>query len=376
MTITIRTKLLKNGSQSLYLDIYHRGQRNYKFLNLYLIPEVSETAKLLNANALRKAYELKAKAVLGIGVPTKKHSETASVTLDEWLYTYAKNFDNRNAVSATTKQQTRLVSGIIREYLASIKKEQMCIADFRRDEMSGFLRFLREYVGQRGHRLSESTLSTYQQRTVAIFSSAVQEGIITVNPIKMVAGRERIHKPTLCKEYLTVDEVARVAAVSVSNQQVRQAFLFACLTGLRLSDLRALRWSDIKQINGHSVVMLEQHKTKRIVIVPVCKTAQTFLPAMTPGDEHVFHLPRKTWLRNALIRILRAAGIDKHITFHSSRHTFGTLATAACRDLKVVSSMLGHQSIRNTQIYADVMIDSKQNAISKLSKIMGKDSSL
>lgn len=369
MTITIRTKLLKDGSRSLYLDIYHRGRRTYKFLHLYLVPESSEVDKALNANALRKACELKAKAMLDITHAADIGHRPPSVTIDDWLKTYARKLDIESEVSGTTKQQTRLVSGVIREYLVSIKKSQMRIADFGRKEMIGYLRFLRGYVGPRGHPLSQSTLSTYQQRTVAIFSSAVQEGLIAVNPIKTVSERERIHKPFVCKEYLTVDEVMRVAAVKASNNQVRLAFLFACLTGLRVSDLRHLRWSDITQVNGHPVVILEQHKTKRLVVVPICKTAQTFLPDMVPGDEHVFHLPRKTWLRNALKRILRAAGIDKHITFHSSRHTFGTLATAACRDLKVVSSMLGHQSIRNTQIYADVMLDSKQKAISKLSEI-------
>lgn len=374
MTITIRTKLLKDGSQSLYLDIYHKGRRTYKFLDLYLVPEASENAKQRNINTLRKANEFKAKAMLGMDDSSEKPSKTTCVTLDDWLDIYAENLDSRTRVSATTKQQTRLVSGIIREYLVSINRQQIRLVDFGRNEMSGFLRFLSEYVGQRGHHLSESTLSTYQQRTVAIFSSAVHEGKIAVNPIKTVSDRERFHKPTLYKDYLTVDEIARIASVSVSNQQVRQAFLFACLTGLRLSDLRALRWSDIKQINGHSVVILEQHKTKRTVIVPICKTAQTFLPAMTSDNGHVFHLPRKTWLRNALLRILRAAGINKHITFHSSRHTFGTLAAAACRDIKIVSSMLGHQSVRTTQIYADVMLDNKQTAIRRLSQIVEKDS--
>ena len=55
MKVTLRTKPLSNGSKSIYLDIYENGKRKYEYLRLYLIPELDERAKRINANALKKA---------------------------------------------------------------------------------------------------------------------------------------------------------------------------------------------------------------------------------------------------------------------------------------------------------------------------------
>ena len=45
MSIEIRTRMLKNGSQSLYLDYYENGKREYEALHLYLVPEVNESER-------------------------------------------------------------------------------------------------------------------------------------------------------------------------------------------------------------------------------------------------------------------------------------------------------------------------------------------
>ena len=66
MSIEIRTRVLKNGSQSLYLDCYENGKREYESLHLYLVPEVNEEAKRENKNAMKKAVAIKAERLLGI----------------------------------------------------------------------------------------------------------------------------------------------------------------------------------------------------------------------------------------------------------------------------------------------------------------------
>ena len=58
----------------------------------------------------------------------------------------------------------------------------------------------------------------------------------------------------------------------------------------------------------------------------------------------------------------KRAGIDKTLRFHMSRHTFATLNLTAGSDLYTTQKLLGHSSIRSTQIYADVVMDTKINA--------------
>ena len=64
MSIEIRTRVLKNGSQSLYLDCYENGKREYESLHLYLVPEVNEDAKRENKNAMKKAVAIKADSLV------------------------------------------------------------------------------------------------------------------------------------------------------------------------------------------------------------------------------------------------------------------------------------------------------------------------
>ena len=90
-----------------------------------------------------------------------------------------------------------------------------------------------------------------------------------------------------------------------------------------------------------------------------------FLPP-EQTDGKVFHLPNKTWLRGALQRIMKAAGIDKPITFHSSRHTFATMMLTTGSDISIVSKLLGHRSVTTTQSYADVVMDSKIESVNRL----------
>lgn len=77
MSIEIRTRVLKNGSQSLYLDCYENGKREYESLHLYLVPEVNEDAKRENKNAMKKAVAIKAERLLGIRKEAKSPDETA-----------------------------------------------------------------------------------------------------------------------------------------------------------------------------------------------------------------------------------------------------------------------------------------------------------
>ena len=69
-------------------------------------------------------------------------------------------------------------------------------------------------------------------------------------------------------------------------------------------------------------------------------------------------------------RIAKSAKIEKHVTFHTSRHTFATLTLRACKDLYVVSRLLGHASINTTRVYAEVMDSSLDEAISKQDGIL------
>lgn len=371
MKVTLRTKDLGEGNSSLYLDIYDKGKRKYKYLRLYLVPETDSNARRMNENAMKKAQEIRANFVLENATLPKDEVKQNRIKLIEWVDEYKKRMQLNYAISSSTLVHIDLVRKLIVTFLDKQRKGNIRLADFDTKDMRNLLEYMNVYEGVRNHKLAANTKATYQQRITHIFNEAKREGLIEENPICAIPFTERFGKPVLERPYLTVAEIRRVAAIRHSNNEVRLAFLFACFTGLRVSDLRLLKWDDIMDGDNGKMIVLQQKKTRKQVAVPLCKTALLFLPPQQP-DGKVFHLPNKTWLRGALQRIMKAAGIDKPITFHSSRHTFATMVLTAGSDISVVSSLLGHRSVKTTQSYADVVIDSKVKAVDKMTGMFNK----
>lgn len=67
-----------------------------------------------------------------------------------------------------------------------------------------------------------------------------------------------------------------------------------------------------------------------------------------------------------LKKMAAAAGIEKNISFHTARHSMATLTLAAGSDLYTVGKLLGHTSINSTQVYADVVMETKMEAVNKI----------
>lgn len=367
MKVTIRTKKLSNDNQSIYLDIYDNGKRRYEYLGLYLVPEKDDHAKRINTNAMAKAQEMRSKYVLG----KYQHKETCtkSMTLMDWYDEYTRHMTEDRDVSKSVIDQIHLLRKVLEGFLKKQRMKRITLTDFGRKEVLAFLMYMRNWKAEKRKHLSQGTMVTYQQRLIAVFNAAVSEGYLECNPFNRIEKKERIGKYIADKQALTIDEVEKLTSVmpcKPEDAEVQRAFLFACLTGLRLSDIIDLKWTDIKEIDGRSIIIREQIKTGVLVNVPICETAKQYLPQKREVT-HVFHLPGRTGLRLGLLRLVAAAGIEKAVTFHTSRHTFASLTFAATSDIATTSRLLGHTSVINTEVYAEVPMDARLDAINKMS---------
>ena len=366
MKVTLRTKKLSNENHSIYLDIYDKGKRRYEYLGLYLVPEVDETTKRMNANAMAKAQEIRSEFVLGKHQPEKCSTQT--ITLMEWYDEYTRYTKEERNVSRAVFDHLRLLRQILEGFLVKRKQKHMKLAEFGRKEVLAFLLYMRDWKAERRGHLSQGTMVTYQQRLVAVFNAAYREGYIERNPFLLIEKKDRIGKVIANKLALTMEEIelfANVTPGKPEDAEVQRAFLFACLTGLRLSDIMDLKWTDIKDNDGRATIIKEQIKTGRPVMIPVCETAKQYFPARR-SDASVFHLPKRTALRKGLLRLIAHSGIKKSVTFHTSRHTFASLAYAATSDLATTSRLLGHSSVSTTTVYAEVPMDARMDAINKM----------
>lgn len=87
-------------------------------------------------------------------------------------------------------------------------------------------------------------------------------------------------------------------------------------------------------------------------------------------DDLIFDLPSHTMCLKALRHWTARAGIDKHITWHCARHSFAVNVLTRGADIKTVSSLLGHASLKHTEKYTRAVDSLKRAAIDSLPKLM------
>ena len=124
--------------------------------------------------------------------------------------------------------------------------------------------------------------------------------------------------------------------------------------------------------DGLQVYIQSMQKTKKSAVIPLGKQALEWMPERGTAslDDRVFtHIHLLCNANRALKRMTVKAGIDKSISFHCSRHTFATLILTAGSDIYTASEMLGHTNIQTTEIYADVVMEKKVDAVNMLNGI-------
>ena len=134
-----------------------------------------------------------------------------------------------------------------------------------------------------------------------------------------------------------------------------EMYLFACYCGLRLSDVVTLQWNQIDFEKG--LIIKKQVKTKHEVKAPIFERAKEILMRVLPckskigSDERVFGEALYPYINKKLKELATMVGIKKHLTFHSSRHTFATLLVMDGVSIYKIQKFLGHKSVNMTERY-------------------------
>ena len=144
------------------------------------------------------------------------------------------------------------------------------------------------------------------------------------------------------------------------------AFLFSCYTGLRYSDLKSLKETEIQ----NNKIRKEMHKTGDIVYIPLCPQAITLISLSGKYPQgQVLKVTENSYFNRHLRSGVQKLGFHKHIHCHLARHTFATTCLSLGIPLEVTSKLLGHKSVETTLIYAkyvDAVLDSEMKKFQKL----------
>lgn len=385
--VRIRFKQLANGNKSIYLDIYNDGIRSYDFLKLYLIPETDKESKVKNQNTLQVAKSIQAQKILDI---TNKKSginnEYSKISLLDWLRT----FQNLRAKTGQSMNRSEQIGSAIKHIENFNNGRNVMVKDVDTKYCRDFIYYLSTAKSRTSTKTPKPLSKSAAKSYFIILSSAIKEAfrqnIIQDNPFDRLSKEDK--KPIKSEDvnigYLSIEELKLMINCTYDRQNImlRKAFLFACFTGLRISDIRSLKWDEIKTSNGNSYIHKIMEKTKSYVDLPLSQSSLCWLPDKL--DDNVFptskkwshnklhdELPATQWCVNTeLSRWAHKAGLNRHITFHMSRHTFATSLLTAGADLYTTSKLLGHKNIGTTQIYADIINQKKVDTVNLLDDLI------
>lgn len=142
-------------------------------------------------------------------------------------------------------------------------------------------------------------------------------------------------------------------------RQTLDAFLFCCYAGLRYSDFVSLHAENVVEVEGRPWLVYRSVKTGTEVRLPLYLLfdgkALAVLRKYARRPDAFFRLRNNSNINKELHVIARLAGLQKHITFHTARHTNATLLIYRGVNITTVQKLLGHKNVRTTQVYANVM---------------------
>ena len=351
----------QGGKTSLYLDYYENGNRKNKTLKLYLHSspknkEERDENKLTMALAKKiEASEiLKCKAEEINMVDVKRQDGD----FKDFLELLAKDRLNSNGNYGNWKSMITHFNAFHKGSLKFSQVNMKFVEDFK------------NYLDKKARTkkslpLSANSKYSYFNKFKAALKEAVRYNHLSKNPSQFVKS---FPQEETTREFLSLDELKKALTVPCENELMKKAFIFGCLTGLRWSDIVALRKEDLhfSEELGYQI-RFRQKKTKGNQYHPISARSLDFLPEPLSDNYPYFKgLKYNNDNNDKLRKWLKKSGIDRYITFHCSRHTYATLQLNAETDIYTVSKLLGHKHLKTTEVYAKVIDNRKQLAANKI----------
>ncbi|MFA5330242.1 MAG: site-specific integrase [Prolixibacteraceae bacterium] len=207
----------------------------------------------------------------------------------------------------------------------------------------------------------QNTAWNYHKHLRRVLNLAISLDYIDKNPYsKFKVGLDETHR-----EILSMEELKRMEDKSIQIERlsvVRDIFIFACYTGLSFSDIAKLSRIHLQHgADGKEWIIIDRSKTNNRCRIPILPKAREILkryedyPKISNKDILLPVLTNQK-MNSYLKELGDICDINKNITMHIARHTFATSVTLSNGvPIETVSKILGHTSLKTTQIYAKVL---------------------
>ena len=272
----------------------------------------------------------------------------------------------KSAIDNSDKRQS--TKDNLHTTLTVLQDFRSCL-DFK-DITYTFLRDFEQHLRERGN--SINTIAKHMRQLRTLVNEAINQGYMHADAypfrkykIKQEKGRH---------EFLTPDELKKLEAVEIKDKHLRHVldtFLFCCYTGLRYSDFCQLTSENFIRINGKRWLYFKSIKTGVEIRLPLHLLFEGKALAILDRYSDIgsfASLPCNSEVNKQLRKIATLAKIDKHFTYHVSRHTCATLLVHDGVPITTVQKLLGHTSVKTTQIYSEVLSETIVNDLKNIQR--------
>lgn len=282
-------------------------------------------------------------ATLSLLKDAMKKNRPINITFPIFAKEYVQHSDRRES----TKENLFTTITVLQEFRPGL--------DFK-DITYTFLKDFEVYLREKGNGINTVAKHLRQLRTLV--NEAINQGYIHADAypfrkfkIKQEKGRH---------EFLTPDELKKLENLEVHDLKLRHvldAFLFCCYVGLRFSDFCQLTPSNFIRVNGKKWLHFKSIKTGIELRLPLHLLFEgRALSILDKYDITEFaNLGSNSEVNKSLSVIIGMTRIKKHITYHTARHTCATLLIHQGVPITTVQRLLGHTSIKTTEIYSEIL---------------------
>ena len=362
-----KKRLNKRGMALVQVEAYLNRKKMYFSTKIYLKPEQWDAKRKMvknhpNANVLnRMLYENIAaieQTELGlwqqgksISLDLLKNSIDKPLSNGRSFLTFFKEEIANSSLKESTRQNHLSTLELLQEF-----KKEVLFTDLTFEFVSSF----DNYLQSKGYHLN--TIAKHMKHLKRYINVAINKEYMDIQKyafrkykIKSIEGSHTHLAPEELHKFENLQLIGRYTRL----QKTKDAFLFCCYAGLRYSDFTNLTSANIVEFHQETWIIYKSVKTGMEVRLPLYSLFEgkgiQILQRYKDDLNSFFKLKDNSNINKELNILAGLAKIDKRVSFHTARHTNATLLLYNGANITTVQKLLGHKSVKTTQVYANIM---------------------
>lgn len=362
-----KKRLNKKGMALVQVEAYLNRKKMYFSTKIYLKPEQWDAKRKMvknhpNANVLnRMLYENIAaieQTELGlwqqgksISLDLLKNSIDKPLSNGRSFLTFFKEEIANSSLKESTRQNHLSTLELLQEF-----KKEVLFTDLTFEFVSSF----DNYLQSKGYHLN--TIAKHMKHLKRYINVAINKEYMDIQ--KYAFRKYKIKSIENSHTHLSPEELGKIESLELDGrfmklEKTKDAFLFCCYAGLRYSDFTNLSPENIVKMHQETWLIYKSVKTNTEVRLPLYLLFEgkgiEVLNKYQDNLADFFKLRDNSNVNKELLIIAKLSGLNKRISFHTARHTNATLLIYSGVNITTVQKLLGHKSVKTTQVYTNIM---------------------